>query len=407
MINEEGPMTTTKPLQGVRVLELGTLVAAPFAGKIFAEFGAEVIKVETPEKGDPLRNWRTMHKDTSVWWYVQARNKKSITVDMRMEEGQEIIRSLAREVDIIIENFRPGTLEKWGIGYDVLSELNPGLIMVRISGYGQTGPYRNKPGFGSVAEAIGGLRYLTGYPELPPVRVGVAIGDLTAGLYAVIGGMMALHARDRSPEKKGQMVDVALYEAVFSLLEGVLPEYDLKGLVRERTGSTLPGIAPSNTYLCADGKYIVIGANGDSIFKRLMHAIGRSDVAENPRYANNQGRAEDVAYIDQVIEEWTKQHTLKEAQRLLDEAAVPVGPIYSIEEIVQDEHYRERGMVEEIDLPDGEKVLFPGVVPKLSETPGTHEWVGPSLGEHNEEIFEKLLQLDPAVLAMLKEKRAI
>ncbi|WP_035299524.1 CaiB/BaiF CoA transferase family protein [Brevibacillus thermoruber] len=400
-------MNARKPLQGVRVLELGTLVAAPFAGKIFAEFGAEVIKVEPPETGDPLRNWRAMHHDTSVWWYVQARNKKSITVDMRMEEGQEIIRSLAREVDIVIENFRPGTLEKWGLGYEVLSGINPGLIMVRISGYGQTGPYRSKPGFGSVAEAIGGLRYLTGFPDRPPVRVGIAIGDLTAGLYAVIGALMALHARSRSPEGKGQLVDVALYEAVFSLLEGVLPEYDLKGVVRERTGSALPGIAPSNTYLCADGKYVVIGANGDSIFKRLMHAIGRSDLAEDPRYATNQGRAEDAAFIDQVIEEWTKRHPLQEVQRRLDEAAVPVGPIYSIEEIVGDEHYRARNMLEEIRLPDGETVLFPGVVPKLSETPGGHEWVGPRLGEHNEEILKGLLRLDDAALARLKEKKAI
>ncbi|REK65278.1 MAG: carnitine dehydratase [Brevibacillus sp.] len=400
-------MNARKPLQGVRVLELGTLVAAPFAGKIFAEFGAEVIKVEPPEKGDPLRNWRTMHHDTSVWWYVQARNKKSITVDMRNEEGQEIIRSLAREVDIVIENFRPGTLEKWGLGYEVLSGINPGLIMVRISGYGQTGPYSSKPGFGSVAEAIGGLRYLTGFPDRPPVRVGIAIGDLTAGLYAVIGALMALHARSRSPEGRGQLVDVALYEAVFSLLEGVLPEYDLKGVVRERTGSSLPGIAPSNTYLCADGKYVVIGANGDSIFKRLMHAIGRSDLAEDPRYATNQGRAENVAFIDQVIEEWTKRHPLQEVQRRLDEAAVPVGPIYSIVEIVEDEHYRARNMLEEIRLPDGETVLFPGVVPKLSETPGGHEWVGPRLGEHNEEILKGLLRLDDAELARLKEKKAI
>jgi crotonobetainyl-CoA:carnitine CoA-transferase CaiB-like acyl-CoA transferase len=400
-------MNARKPLQGVRVLELGTLVAAPFAGKIFAEFGAEVIKVEPPEKGDPLRNWRTMHHDTSVWWYVQARNKKSITVDMRKEEGQEIIRSLAREVDIVIENFRPGTLEKWGLGYEVLSGINPGLIMVRISGYGQTGPYSSKPGFGSVAEAIGGLRYLTGFPDRPPVRVGIAIGDLTAGLYAVIGALMALHARSRSPEGRGQLVDVALYEAVFSLLEGVLPEYDLKGVVRERTGSSLPGIAPSNTYLCADGKYVVIGANGDSIFKRLMHAIGRSDLAEDPRYATNQGRAENVAFIDQVIEEWTKRHPLQEVQRRLDEAAVPVGPIYSIVEIVEDEHYRARNMLEEIRLPDGETVLFPGVVPKLSETPGGHEWVGPRLGEHNEEILKGLLRLDDAELARLKEKKAI
>lgn len=400
-------MGKSKPLQGIRVLELGTLVAAPFAGKIFAEFGAEVIKVETPETGDPLRNWRAMHANTSIWWYVQARNKKSITVDMRMEEGQEIVRSLASEVDVIIENFRPGTLEKWGIGYDTLSQINPGLILARISGYGQTGPYREKPGFGSVAEAIGGLRYLTGYPDRPPVRVGIAIGDLTAGLYAVIGTLMALHARNKDQEKKGQLVDVALYEAVFSLMEGILPEYDLKGLIRERTGSALPGIAPSNTYLCADGKYIVIGANGDSIFKRLMYAIGRSDLAEDLRYANNQGRADDVTFIDQVIEEWTKQYPIKEVQRRLDEASVPVGPIYSIEDIVADEHYHAREMLETVKLPHGEQVMVPGVVPKLSETPGGHEWIGPVLGQHNEEILETLLRLDKETIARLKEKRAI
>jgi crotonobetainyl-CoA:carnitine CoA-transferase CaiB-like acyl-CoA transferase len=405
--SKEGTMNNRKPLQGIRVLELGTLVAAPFAGKIFAEFGAEVIKVETPGNGDPLRNWRAMHGNTSIWWYVQARNKKSITLDMHIPEGQEIVRLLAREVDIIIENFRPGTLEKWGIGYETLRGINPSLIMVRISGYGQTGPYRAKPGFGSVAEAIGGLRYLTGYPDRPPVRVGIAIGDLTAGLYAVIGALMALHARDQDPDRKGQLVDVALYEAVFSLLEGILPEYDLKGLVRERTGSTLPGIAPSNTYLCADGKYIVIGANGDSIFKRLMHAIGRSDLAEDPRYATNQGRADHAEFIDQVIESWTRQYPLNEVQRRLDEAAVPVGPIYSIEDIVRDEHFQARDMLERVTLPDGEQVLVPGIVPKLSETPGGTEWIGPGLGAHNEEVLEGLLGLDKAAIARLKERRAI
>lgn len=400
-------MGQRKPLEGLRVLELGTLVAAPFAGKIFAEFGAEVIKVETPLTGDPLRNWRAMHQETSIWWYVQARNKKSITVDMRIEEGQQIIRSLAKEVDVIIENFRPNTLEKWGLGHDSLREINPSLIMTRISGYGQDGPYRSKPGFGSVAEAFGGLRHLTGFPDRPPVRVGIAIGDLTAGLYAVIGTMMALHARDKNPERKGQMVDVALYESVFSLMEGILPEYDLKGLVRERTGSTLPGIAPSNTYLCADGKYVVIGANGDSIFKRLMQAIGRRDLAEDPRFAQNQGRAEHVDFIDQVIENWTKQYPLKEVQQRLDEAAVPVGPIFSIEDIVADEHYRARNMLEKVSLPDGTQTLVPGIVPKLSETPGGLDWIGPQLGEHNEEILEGLLQLDKETIKRLKEMRAI
>jgi crotonobetainyl-CoA:carnitine CoA-transferase CaiB-like acyl-CoA transferase len=395
------------PLQGLKILELGTLVAAPFAAKVFAEFGAEVIKVETPEKGDPLRSWRVVHNGTSIWWYVQARNKKSITIDMRTQEGQEIICSLAKEVDVIIENFRPGTLEKWGLGYDTLQVLNPSLIMTRISGYGQTGPYREKPGFGSVAEAIGGLRNLTGFPDRPPVRAGIAIGDLAAGLYAVIGTMFALHARNQHPEKKGQLVDVALYESVFSLMEGALPEYDLKGLVRQRTGSTLPGIAPSNTYLCADGKFIVIGANGDSIFKRLMHAIGRNDVANDLRFENNQGRAEHVEYIDGIIESWTKGYTMKEVWSKLDEASVPVGPIYSMEEIVEDEQYKARQMLESVNLPGGEKVLVPGIVPKLSETPGHLDWIGPELGQHNVEILGDLLGIEKKKMAELKEKGVI
>ncbi|MFM1652039.1 CaiB/BaiF CoA transferase family protein [Brevibacillus sp. B_LB10_24] len=400
-------MQRKKPLEGLRVLELGTLVAAPFAGKIFAEFGAEVIKVEAPGTGDPLRNWRAMHEDSSIWWYVQARNKKSITVDMRLKEGQEVVRSLVEKVDIIIENFRPGTLAKWGLDYERLSTINPGLIMASISGYGQTGPYRSKPGFGSVGEAIGGLRYLTGFPDRPPVRVGIAIGDIVAGMYAVIGTMFALQARNNHPEKRGQWVDVALYESVFSLMEGILPEFDLKGIVRERTGSTLPGIAPSNTYECADGKYIVIGANSDSIFKRMMYAIGRGDLAEDPQYADNQGRAEHADFLDEVIGNWTKQYPLAEVQKRLDEAAVPVGPIYSIEDIVKDEHYKEREMLKSVTLPDGRKVLVPGIVPKLSETPGDLEWSGPKLGQHNQEIFEGLLQFSQEAITELKEKGAI
>jgi len=396
-------MTKKMPLDGVRILELGNLVAAPFAGKIFAEFGAEVIKVEEPKNGDPLRKWRVMHGENSVWWYIQSRNKKSITINLRDEDGQEIVKKLANEVDVVLENFRPGTLEKWGIGYEHLKAINPSLIMTRISGYGQTGPYSQKPGFGSVAEAYAGLRYLTGYPDRPPVRVGIAIGDIIAGLYAVIGTIMAIRARDHDPDRKGQLIDVALYEAVFSLMEGILPEYDLKGIIRERTGSTLPGIAPSNTYVCGDGKYLVIGANGDSIFKRLMRAIGREDLANDPKLSDNQGRADHSDLIDEVIESWTKQRTLKEAQKLLDEAAVPVGPIYSIEDIVEDEQYKARGMLEPVVLPDGKEVLSPGIVPKLSETPGQLKWVGPSLGEHNEEIYEKLIKMAPEKIAALKD----
>lgn len=383
-------MRMNKPLEGIKVLELGNFVAAPMVGKIFGEFGAEVIKVEEPGKGDPLRNWRVMHKGTSLWWYVHARNKKSVTINLREEEGQEMVRELAKEADVVIENFRPGTLERWGIGYEDLKEINPSIIMTRISGYGQTGPYRDKVGFGSIAESMGGLRYLTGFPDRPPVRVGLAIGDSVAALYATIGTLMALRVRDNHPERIGQYVDVALTEAVFSLLEGVLPEYDLKGIVRERTGTTLEGIAPSNTYLCGDGKYIVIAANSDGIFKRFMKAIGREDLAEDPAYADNQGRAEKAEYLDQIIEEWTKKHTQKEVQEILDEARVPVGPIYSIADIVKDEQFQARGMLQTVELPDGEKVKVPGVVPKLSETPGDIGTIGPELGEHNAEYLPKV-----------------
>ncbi|MBE3102930.1 MAG: CoA transferase [Bacilli bacterium] len=400
-------MSKRKPLDGIKILELGNLVAAPFAGKILSEFGAEVIKVEEPRKGDPLRNWRVMHNDTSVWWYVQSRNKKSITVNMREQEGQNIIKQLAAKVDVVLENFKPGTLEKWGLGLEDLQKVNPSIIMTRISGYGQTGPYREKPGFGSVAEAIGGIRYLTGYPDLPPVRVGLALGDLVAGLYAVIGTLMALRARDEDEQKKGQLVDVALYESVFSLLEGILPEYDLTGTVRERTGSTLPGIAPSNTYECGDGKHLVIGGNGDKIFQRLMTAIGREDLSDDPTFSSNQGRSDNVKFIDAAIEEWTKKHPLKEAQRILDEVSVPVGPIYSIKEIVEDEQYQAREMLQQIELPDGKKVLVPGVVPKLSETPGEIKWSGPSLGEHNEEIYTEFMNFSYEEFKKLKEQGVV
>ncbi|WP_298472179.1 CoA transferase [uncultured Psychrobacillus sp.] len=400
-------MSSKKPLEGIKVLELGNLVAAPFAGKLFAEFGAEVIKVEEPKNGDPLRSWRVMHEDTSVWWYVQSRNKKSITVNLRESEGQDIVRDLVGKVDVVLENFKPGTLERWGLGYEDLKEVNKSIIMTRISGYGQTGPYKEKAGFGSVAEAIGGLRYLTGYPDLPPVRVGIALGDLIAGLYAVIGTLMSLRARDNHPLKNGQLVDVALYESVFSLLEGILPEYDLTGVVRERTGSTLPGIAPSNTYMCKDGKHIVIGGNGDKIFQRLMKAIGREDIATNTLYSTNQGRADNVEFIDGAIEEWTRQLPLKEVQHILDNASVPVGPIYGIKEIIEDEQYIARDMLQKIEIQNGAQVLMPGIVPKLSETPGKIEWSGPKLGEHNEEIYTKFLNMSVEEFKTFKEKGVI
>ncbi|MCM3236371.1 CoA transferase [Heyndrickxia oleronia] len=400
-------MVKTKPLEGIKILELGNIVAAPFAGKIFAEFGAEVIKVEEPTKGDPLRNWRVMYEDTSIWWHVQSRNKKSITVNLRDERGQKIIKKLVQKVDVVLENFKPGTLEKWGLGLKDLQAINPSIILTRISGYGQTGPYRHKPGFGSVAEAIGGLRYLTGYPELPPVRVGIAIGDLVAGLYAVIGTLMAIRAREKGVDKKGQLVDVALYESVFSLLEGILPEYNLAGIVRERTGTTLPGIAPSNTYECADGNHVVIGGNGDKIFQRLMKAIGREDIANDSKYATNQGRAANVKFIDDAIENWTQQYPLKMVQKILDDASVPVGPIYGIKEIVNDEHYKAREMIKEVELHDGKKLLVPGIVPKLSETPGEIKSNGPKLGEHNEDVFKEYMNFTFEDFKNLKEQGVI
>lgn len=400
-------MTNRKPLEGIKILELGNLVAAPFSGKLMAEFGAEVIKVEEPKNGDPLRNWRVMHEDTSVWWYVQSRNKKSITINLRTEEGQNLVKKLIGEVDVVLENFKPGTLERWGLGYEEMKKVNKSIILTRISGYGQTGPYKEKPGFGSVAEAIGGLRYLTGYPDRPPVRVGIAIGDMIAGLYAVIGTLMAIRARDQHQEKEGQVVDVALYESVFSLLEGILPEFNLTGQIRERTGSTLPGIAPSNTYKCKDGKHLVIGGNGDRIFQRLMTAIDRTDIAEDPKYATNQGRADHVDYIDNVIEEWTLRHSMEEAQRILDEASVPVGPIYSIEDIVNDEHYQAREMLKKVKLNNGESLIVPGIVPKLSATPGDILWNGPSLGEHNRVIYSELINLSEDDILRLKEEGTI
>lgn len=395
------------PLKGLKILELGNLVAAPFAGKIFSEFGAEVIKVEEPKKGDPLRNWRVLHDDTSVWWYSQSRNKKSITVNMRSSEGQGIIKHLVQDIDVVLENFKPGTMEKWGLGYEELKNINPNIILTRISGYGQTGPYKDKPGFGSVAESIGGLRYITGYPDRPPVRVGIALGDMIAGLYAVIGTMFSLWSREKDNSPEGQEVDVALYESVFSLLEGTLPEYDLAGIERQRTGSVLPGVSPSNTYKCGDGEHIVIGGNGDKIFQRLMEAIGRLDIGKSPDYATNQLRSQNSEYIDSIIEEWTKKHTLKEVQEILDKASVPVGPIYGIKDIVQDEQYNDRNMFQSIKINDEEEIRIPGIVPKLSDTPGQTKWKGPKLGEHNEEVYKDLMNLSTEEIHHLQEKGVI
>ena len=380
--------TKTPPLKGIKVIELGTLIAAPFCSRILAEFGAEVIKIESPDGGDQLRQWRKMYEGTSLWWYVQSRNKKSLTLNLRSAEGQEIVRKLVQDADIVIENFRPGALEKWNIGWEQLSAINPRLIMVRLSGYGQTGPDRDKPGFGVIGESMGGLRYVTGYADRPPVRLGVSIGDSIAALYGVIGAMMALQHRHASG--RGQMVDVALYEAVFSMMESLVPEFDVLGFVRERAGNALPGIVPSNTYPTQDRKFVIIGANNDAIFKRLMNAMGRSDLADDVQLATNAGRVPRTAEIDAAIGAWTAAHDLDVVLKALDGVDVPAAKVYDVADIVSDAQYLARDMIEQHRLPDGKPVKLPGIVPKLSDTPGATQWIGPKLGEHTGEILRGL-----------------
>ncbi len=374
-----------KPLQGVKVIEMGQLIAGPFAGKFFADFGAEVIKIEPPE-GDPLRRWRKLHEGTSLWWHVQNRGKQSVTLNLRSEAGQQVARRLIREADVLIENFRPGALEKWGLGYDRLAAENPGLVMLRLSGFGQDGPYRDQTGFGSVGESMGGLRYVTGTPGEAPVRPNISIGDALASLHGVIGTMMALHHRNMN-QGKGQVVDVALYEAVFNMMEGALPEYAMYGENREREGTAMSGIAPTNTYLTRDRQYIVIGGNGDSIFKRLMSLIGRDDLGNDPSLADNAGRVVRVKELDLAIGEWTARHSVDEAVALLTGAQVPNGKIFSMADIARDPQYVARGMIRDILLKDGTALKVPGVIPKLSGTPGDVDAIGPDLGEHTDAVL--------------------
>ncbi len=378
-----------RALDGVRVLELGSLIAGPYAASLLAQFGAEVIKVEPPGVGDPLRNWRKIHNGTSLWWYTQSRNKKSVTLDLKHPDCQAIIRDLVKDADIVIENFRPGTLEKWGLGWEQLSKVNEELIMVRISGYGQDGPASQRPGFAAIAECMGGLRYVTGYPGEAPVRSGVSLGDTLASLYATIGALLALHHL-KAPGGKGQVIDVALYESVFAVMESLVPEFDMMGHVRERTGSALPGIAPSNTYLCGDDRYVVIAGNGDAIFKRLMIALDRVDLANDPTLKSNEGRVARSSVLDEVIAGWTSKRTLDEVLEILGSADVPSGRIYTAEDIVNDTHYKARGMLLNATLPDGASVKMPGIVPKLSRTPGQIEWVGPKLGEHTAQVLASI-----------------
>ena len=372
-------------LAGLKVVELGQLIAGPFAAKTLADFGADVIKIEPPGSGDPLRQWRLIKDGTSVWWQVQSRNKRSLALDLRQAEAQAIVRKLVKEADVLIENFRPGAMESWGLSPDALLDLNPGLILLRISGYGQTGPYKDKPGFGVVAEAMGGLRHLSAEPGRLPVRVGVSIGDTLASLHGVIGILMALHEKQRSG--LGQVIDVALYEAVFNCMESLLPEYSAFGAVRGPAGSALPGIAPSNAYLCKDGKCALIAGNGDSIFKRLMLAIGRDDLAADPTLTDNAGRVKRVEEIDAVIGAWTSKLSVTEVLAVLDQAAVPAGRIYTVEDIAADPHYLARGMLAEVSMSDGSLLKVPGMVPKLSRTPGQHRRNSPSLGQDTDAVL--------------------
>ncbi|MBP0598959.1 CoA transferase [Herbaspirillum sp. LeCh32-8] len=393
------------PLNGIRVIEIGTLIAAPFAARMMAEFGAEVIKIEAPVHGDPIRKWRKLHEGTSLWWYLQSRNKKSLSVNLKSAEGIALIGQLARDADVLIENMKPGALEALGLGWDVLHALNPKLTLVRISGYGQTGPYKDRPGFGAIGEAMGGIRHTTGEPDGVPARAGVSLGDSLASLHGVIGALMSL-LRVKTGQGEGQVVDVSLVESVFNLMESTVPEYDLLGHVRERSGGALPGIAPSNTYPTRDGSYVVIAGNSNPIFKRLMQAIGRADLADDPALEHNDGRVRQVALLDAAIAGWTSAHSIDDVLATLEEAGVPSGRIYSVADIVADPHYQARDMILPSRLPDGTAVKMPGIVPKLSDTPGGVRWQGPSLGQHTGEILAGL-GLDDAAIARLREQGVV
>lgn len=401
------------PLAGIKVLELGTLIAGPFCSRMLAEFGADVIKIESPDGGDPIRQWRVLKDGTSLWWSVQARNKKSLTLNLKDPRGQQIAKKLALEADIIIENYRPGVLEKWSLGYEQLKAENPATIMVRLSGFGQTGPLKDQPGFGAIGESMGGMRYVSGFPDRPPLRIGISIGDSVAAMHGVIGAMMALRHRDATGGRwngktgdeqiagQGQMVDVALYEAVFNMMESLVPEYDYAGVVRERTGGALPGIVPSNTYTTGDGENIVIAGNGDAIFKRLMLAMGRNDLANDAQLARNDGRVPRTQEIDEAIQAWCATQTIDSAMAILQAADVPVGKIYSVRDMMTDPQFLARKMFEQHTFSDGTPIKLPAITPKLSETPGETKWLGPALGEHTDDVL-KTLGYDEAGIAELR-----
>ncbi|EEF27317.1 alpha methylacyl-CoA racemase, putative [Ricinus communis] len=403
MTTSPAAMTTSpaaRPLDGVRVLEVGQLIAGPFTGSLLAYFGAEVIKVEPPGAGDPIRQWRVVRDGSSLWWHSVGRNKKCITIDLKQPEGRALVKQLAARSDVLVENFRPGTMEQWGLGPDDLKAVNEALIYARISGYGQTGPYANKPGFASVCEGISGFRYVNGFPGEAPVRPNLSIGDTIAALHAALGIALALLAHKQNAQP-GQVVDIAIYESMFNLLEAVVPEYSGAGVQREPAGTTVTGIVPTNTYRCRDGKYVVIGGNGDSIYKRLMRTIGRADLADDPQLARNPGRVEREAEIDGAIAHWCAGLNAAQVIALLDEASVPVGPIYSAADMLEDPHFRARGLFEQFEV-NGKPLEIPALLPRLAGTPGRTDWTGPAVGSHNAEIFGELLALPEAEQARLR-----
>ena len=397
-------MNPSGPLAGYRVIELGQLLAGPFAGCMLGYFGAEVIKIEPPNGGDPIRRWREMRGDTSLWWRSLARNKKSVTIDLKTTQGIELVRQLIERADVVIENFRPGVVEKWGLGPNDFSDSNPGLVYARISGYGQDGPYARKPGFASVCEGMSGFRYVNGHPGEAPVRPNLSIGDTISGIHAALGIVLALLEKQGSGT--GQVIDVALVESMFNLMEAVVPEFDGNGVIRQPSGSTVTGIVPTNTYRCSDGKYIVIGGNGDSIFQRLMVAAGHPEMAEDPRLASNQGRVEHEPEIDTVLTQWCAAHDSAYLLELLDQARVPAGPIYNVEDMLSDEHFNARGLFETVEI-DGQTLKIPAIVPKLSRTPGSTRWPGGELGHDNREILEDLLGLDEHQMNALRSAAVI
>jgi succinyl-CoA--D-citramalate CoA-transferase len=395
---------TLPPLEGVRVVEMGSLLAGPFCGQLLGDFGAEVIKVEPPGKGDPMRVWgRHSKAGHTLWWPIIARNKKSVTLNLREGEGQDLAKRLIETADVLVENFRPGTMERWGLGYGDLSEINPGLVMVRVSGYGQTGPYKDQAGFGSIGEAMGGIRYVTGYPDRPPPRVGISLGDSLAATFGALGAVTALYNRE-AQGGRGQVVDVGIYEAVLALMESTIPEYALTGHIRGRTGAILPSVAPSNTYPTGDGDYVVIGANADTVFGRFAEALGHPEWAESERYATHHARGENQEELDELICGWTRQRTADEVMEVMREANVPAGKLFTAEDMLSDEQYAARRNIVEVEDPDIGPFPMQNVVPRLSETPGKVRWTGPKLGQHNEEVFTEVLGMDEEDLDGLRER---